>query len=295
MKWYFACNDKSQEFFPLIKGAVNSALKNTSLEPHFVYDGEENELTQWLKEKGVKIIPHRVSVYETLEKHYDKESLAIASGAFLRCDIPIIEHEDEFVLYTDCDVIFLKDFKSDLRPKYFACSSQFNKINFIDFNSGVMLMNVKNLRESHESFTAFINKNMNILSAFDQTAYQIFYNGKNTKLPTKYNHKPYWGIDDKAVILHFHGVKPTTLTADEKLKNLPHILNKLYRKNENAYDYYLKLFEEYAPEIKYDYEAIEKLKKNIYPLIKMKGTPILSKIASRLLKIRKQIEQRIKN
>lgn len=295
MKWYFACNDKSQEFFPLIRGAVNSALKNTSLEPNFIYDGAENELTQWLREKGVKIIQHRVSVYDVLEAHYDTDSLAIASGAFLRCDIPIIEQDDEFVLYTDCDVIFLNDFKSDLRPKYFACSSQFNKINFIDFNSGVMLMNVKNLRESHKSFTEFIKENVSILSAFDQTAYQIFYSGKNTKLPTKYNHKPYWGKDNKAVILHFHGIKPTTLTSDEKLKNLPHILNKLYKKNENAYDYYLKLFEEYAPEIKYDYEAIEKLKMNIYPLIKMKGTPILSKITSRLLKIRKQIEQRIMN
>lgn len=91
MKWYFASNDKSESFYPLIKGAVNSALKNTSLDPHFLYDGEENELTEWLRNKGVKVIPHRVSFYDALKNHYPEIALNVASGAFLRCDIPIVE------------------------------------------------------------------------------------------------------------------------------------------------------------------------------------------------------------
>lgn len=285
VKWYFACNDKSPDFFPLIKSAVNSALKNTTLEPNFIYDGEENELTQWLSAKGVKIIHHRVSFYDALEKHYGEEGLAVASGAFLRCDIPIIETEDEFVLYTDCDVLFLKEFETQLRPKYFACSTQFDKRNFVDFNTGVMLMNVKKLKENHTKFVEFIKKNLSSMSTFDQTAYQIFYRGKNTKLPTLYNHKPYWGIDETAVILHFHGAKPTMFTLDETLKNLPYVHTRLYNQNPKAYDYYLNLFKTYYPEIEYDSKAIEKLKTGIYPVEKGGKTPLVLRIKSKLKKI----------
>lgn len=282
MKWYFACNDKSPDFYPLIKGAVNSALENTFLEPHFIYDGAENELTEWLKEKNVKIINHRISFYEELGNHYNENLLNIASGAFLRCDIPVIEKEDEFVLYTDCDVLFLKDFESSIKPEYFACSTQFDKKNFRDFNTGVMLMNVNKLRESHEKFTKFIVENLNVLNTFDQTAYQIFYNGKNTKLPVIFNHKPYWGTDENAAILHFHGAKPTDFTSDEALKIMPHY--NLYKKNPVAYDFYLSLFKKYCPEIQYNQDAIKKLKSGVYPLVKPKGTSLMIKIKQRAKK-----------
>ena len=284
MKWYFASNDKSEDFFPLIKAAINSALKNTTLKPNFIYDGAENELTDWLKSKGVKIIRHRSSFYDKIEKHFDEQGIKIASGAFLRCDIPLIETQDEFVLYTDCDVLFLKDFQTDLKPEYFACSTQFGKRNFKDFNTGVMLMNVKKMRESHEEFTKFIVKNLNSLIAFDQTAYQIFYDRKNTKLPIIYNYKPYWGIDKNTVIVHFHGPKPLLFTSDEEIKNLSYTNYKLYKKNQKAYGFYLGLFKEYYPEIEYNQDAIDKLNQGIYPLIKPKGTPLKQRIFNKLNK-----------
>lgn len=288
MKWYFACNDKSPDFYPLIKAAVNSALENTTLVPHFIYDGEENELTQWLEKKGVKIIHHRVSFYAALKSHYNEHLLNIASGAFLRCDIPVIEKEDDFVLYTDCDVLFLKDFKTDLKPEYLACSTQFDKKNFRDFNTGVMLMNVKKLRESHEKFSKFIVKNLNVLNTFDQTAYQIFYGGKNrgkySRLPIRFNHKPYWGLDESAVILHFHGAKPTAFESDESLKHLPYVHYKLYKQNPSAYDFFLELFKKYYPAIEYNEDAIQKVKSDIYPLVKTSATPFILKLKRRFLK-----------
>lgn len=283
-KWYFACNDKSPDFYPLIRAAVNSALENTTLEPHFIYDGEENELTQWLREKGVKIIYHRVSFYDAFKDYYNEHLLNIASGAFLRCDIPVIEQKDEFVLYTDCDILFLKDFKTDLRPEYFACSTQFDKKNFRDFNTGVMLMNVEKLRESHQKFSEFIVKNLNVLNTFDQTAYQIFYSGKNTKLPTEFNHKPYWGVDENAVILHFHGAKPTAFESENVLKNLPYMHYKLYKKNPSAYDFYFEFFKKYYPEIEYDKEAIERLKSEVYPLVEHSKSPLFLRLKQRLIK-----------
>lgn len=284
MKWYFACNDKSEEFFPLIKGAVASALQNTTLNPYFIYDGVENELTAWLRKKGVNIINHKVSFYNELEDAYcnNAKGLAVASGAFLRCDIPIIEQEDDFVLYTDCDVLFLKDFDLDLKPEYFACAPQTNKKNYRHFNSGVMLMNVKKLRENHKNFSDFIRKNC--LNLLDQPAYQIFYDSKVTKLPIIYNHKPYWEVDENAVILHFHGAKPTTFALDAELQNFCYSYLKLYEKNPNAYNFYLEVFKKYYPEIQYCYDGISKLKMGIYPLNKTSGNSFFVKIKNRLIK-----------
>ena len=109
MKWYFACSKGSDDFYPLLKAAVNSAIANTTLEPNFIYDGEPDELTEWLENKGVNVIFHRVSFFEEIEKIFTSENRYIPLGAYLRCDIPVIEQDDEYVLYTDCDVLFLKD------------------------------------------------------------------------------------------------------------------------------------------------------------------------------------------
>lgn len=242
MKWYFACNSISKEFFPLIKAAVNSAIQNTTLVPHFIYDGKPDELTAWLEERGVKIIYHRVSFYDKLKLFYRSSDMHIPTGAYLRCDIPTIETEDDFILYTDCDVLFLKDFDYAERPEYFACSSQFDKNDFRDFNTGVMVMNLKKLRESNAEFSEFIIKNMNKMIAFDQTAFQIFYDGKNTALPVKYNHKPYWGIGEEAVIVHFHGPKPLNMNP-----------RYLYDENKEKYDYYFDLLTSYNPDIEFDF------------------------------------------
>lgn len=275
MKWYFACNKESKHIFPLIKAAVISAKRNTTLEPHFIYDGEEDEMTRWLESHGVKIIYHRVSFFKELEKRYSKEDLHIPAGAYLRCDIPIIEKEDDIVLYTDCDVLFLKDIDVSALPDidYFSCSSQFDKRNFTDFNTGVMFMNVRNLRQTHGEFVEFIKNNQAKMIVFDQSAYQLFYGSKNKPLDIKFNHKPYWGIDDRAVILHWHGPKPVDFTSEESIKNFNYTYYLLFRKNTKAYDYYLNLFRAYYEDISYAKEAIELMKRDVYPLKKMPNRP----------------------
>lgn len=252
MKWYFASNDRSHKYDELIKAAVRSALKNTTLNTYFIYDGKPNDLTQWLEKHNVKIIYHRCNFYDELEKYYnDPMALIIASGAFLRCDIPLIEQQDDYVLYTDCDVIFNKDinFVDIPNPEYFACSQEANKDDWDCFNTGVMLMNVKKLRETYEDFKNYIVKHLPELYTFDQTAYQFFYGReKLTTLPEIYNHKPYWGIDKNAVIIHYHGPKPTDFINCKKLNTACYKV--LYNKSPKGYDYYLKLFQQYSP-IKY--------------------------------------------
>ena len=94
-----------------IRASVASARKNTDLEPNLIYDGEDSEFVEELKASGVNVIFHRLSFTGAIVRHSpnDKMFQAVARGAFLRFDIPLVaEPSDELVLYTDADVMFLE-------------------------------------------------------------------------------------------------------------------------------------------------------------------------------------------
>jgi hypothetical protein len=125
MKWFFGLNEQSsvfEDYANMLKVAVKTAQKFTSLKPHFLYDGEENYLTDWMTERNVKIIKRRSFLYpqlaEIAEKRNDRNYLTIDSSAFLRTEIPQVSIEEnfpnEFVLYTDADVMFQKEVVADL-------------------------------------------------------------------------------------------------------------------------------------------------------------------------------------
>ena len=128
MKWFFAASEVSldhhdHDFRALIRSAVHSARQNTRLEPHMIYDGEESAFTQEIRNLGVTVIRHRLSFYDRIEAAQKAQRpdwtpyMFVASGALLRLEIPTLETRDEFVLYTDCDVLFLKDPELEgLRP-----------------------------------------------------------------------------------------------------------------------------------------------------------------------------------
>lgn len=233
MKWFFALNqgsNKFEEYVALTKVTLLSAQKNTTLEPYFLWDGGDCELTAWLQARHVPIIRHRSFLYEALRELGDKTQnpriVATGAGAFLRTEIPqmALQHNwnDRFVLYTDCDVLFLQDVCSDLEkltPKYFAVAPQFKRGNYRDMNTGVMLMNLPALRAQDAKFRLFMLQHLPALAqaSWDQTAYRMFYGPRFSKLPggEKWDHLPgemnwkaYWGDCGRAQIIHFHGLKP---------------------------------------------------------------------------------------
>ena len=128
MKWIFASNQSSlenpREDWPrTIRAAVHSARENTTLEPVMIYDGADSEFIRELRNLGVTILNHRLSFYDFIRRYQetnrpgDLHYLQTAASAFLRVDLPILIDRDEFVLYTDCDVMFLKEPRiKDLRP-----------------------------------------------------------------------------------------------------------------------------------------------------------------------------------
>ena len=65
----------------------------------------------------------------------------------------MLEEDDPFVLYTDFDVVFLRDVPLPPRPpRYIACAPEFRPDGWHYFNSGVMVMNVANMRRGFPEF-----------------------------------------------------------------------------------------------------------------------------------------------
>jgi len=257
MKWFFAVSEISldhhdHDFRALIRSAVNSARANTRLIPHMIFDGEEGPFTEEIRALGVIVIRHRVSFYDRLEAAQRAQRpdwtsyMFVASGALLRLEIPLLEQTDAFVLYTDCDVVFLKDPVLDhLRPDVFAVAPERDQGSRADMNSGVMVMNLPRLRADLPALVTFLCENFAAVGGFDQEAYRHFYDGAWSELTTDYNWKPYWGVNPEASIVHFHGPKPPAirkLMADPDY-GAPDVWRQLYFNNPGSYARYLQVWD----------------------------------------------------
>jgi lipopolysaccharide biosynthesis glycosyltransferase len=227
MKWFFALTEGStafRQYAEMIMVAVHTAREKTSLEPHCIYDGNENDFTAWLAKRDVRIIPHRSFVREALEelgREKKNPHLAAAlSGAFSRIELPeIVEgvSGSDRVLYTDCDVMFFDEVVPELESipcQYFAVAPESVRDDFVNMNTGVMLMKTERMRESLPAFRDYVSRNLAALEAesWDEAAYRWFYRDENgplwDRLRPELNWKPYWGECADAKIIHFHGPKP---------------------------------------------------------------------------------------
>jgi hypothetical protein len=258
VKWYFALSESSidlhdHDWRGLVFAAVRSAQRNTTLQPHLIYDGQENAFISALRSMGVRIIPHRVSFYDALAEYSaDKDCwyLPVAAGAFLRLDIPIIEVKEQLVLYTDCDVIFRREpnfFRSE-PPTYFGATSQTTKAHD-DMNSGVMLINVPNMRTGHLEFTRFIRNNLHL--GLDQEILRAFYGNRYDPIDRSLNWKPYWGVNPNAQIVHWHGPKPVLvrkLLAEPAFETTDD-WRVLFNRNPAGYAHYFSEWIQYSSEV----------------------------------------------
>lgn len=220
MKWYFAIDEAGSrtETGEDAKTAVLSAAALGQLDPHLLYYGARNQFTAWMQAHGVTVIDTEPAFLDTINAAqaagvYKAHSI----GHWLRAVIPAIEPSAEFVLYTDCDVIFLKpvDWHA-IRPRILAAAPEFRRDNWNYFNAGVMLINVPALRHTYPEFEALIRGRMNDTGYYsydDQFAFNEAYRGHWDQLSPLLNWKPYWGFSAQAGLLHFHGPKLQALAS----------------------------------------------------------------------------------
>jgi len=227
------------EYHEMAKVAVVSARKHTSLQPVCVVFGEyrEHQMIQWLKSQGARVIFHEprwanfmLEATENAKRrgyqnsksplYADPEKLV---ATFLRLDISTLGFVDDYVLYTDVDVLFtgnvdLNQFGATL-PRYFTMGTEYEGADLTRYsgNMGILLINVREMQRTHAEFIRWVFSAENINNGLffgdfgpgDQGAMKAFYENKFLlRAWPSFNWKPYWGFVHIASIIHFHGPKP---------------------------------------------------------------------------------------
>lgn len=127
MYWFCGVNDNSQNHKDMYITALRSSKYITNLTPIIIYDGADSNFVESVNQLGGNVVKYSSGLNsKPVFQKKPEDWKAIAKGAFLRVDIPIIckylDIVDEYVLYTDTDVIFMKDVVDELqkfKPKYF--------------------------------------------------------------------------------------------------------------------------------------------------------------------------------
>ena len=245
MKWYFCMETEGYgRYAAMIRAAVISCRQKTSLQPVCLWYDQNGQLppdiAQFFAQYDVKVLLREARVYRAaIDRNLTVDHYT--SGVFLRFDIAEIEQDDEFILYTDCDIMFLNEIALDhVRPKFFAAGPEFYADYWGYCNSGVMVMNIPEMRRTSEFLIASTLARM--AAGFgcnhDQGELNAFYFEQWERLPLEYNWKPYWGVNEKAVVLHFHGPKPMDLYALASGQRQDTLALRMINMNLEAYKHY---------------------------------------------------------
>ena len=188
LKWVFTINANPTEAFErACKLAVTSALAVTTLVPVCIFKGEQNYLSDWLAQRGVRIIFYSSepswspSIHRAFLTGVGADDAAAGNASagrhtstnfrsaetmattFLRIDIPALGFVDEYVLYADVDVLFTNDVSLAHfwpPPAMLAVGTEAadrptrrtSRGPIFYSNAGVMLLNVEALRKTYSCF-----------------------------------------------------------------------------------------------------------------------------------------------
>jgi hypothetical protein len=210
------------DYADMLKVAIVSLRRHTSLVPVVVYDGWPNAFTDWLDAQAVDIVYRRSLLYPELVRlgaaTGNPAYMAHGPGVLLKLDLTDVCEErgwaDETLVFCDCDVLFLGDpvpLWPDLGDSCFAVGPEDDPGVPERMNTGVMLVNVAAFRKHAEAFRRFTAGILPeaISVSWDQHAYRLYFKEFGWKsLAPALNWKPYWGVNPGAKIVHFHGPKP---------------------------------------------------------------------------------------
>lgn len=246
MKCYFALSDDvadNDAYYWMFVATLNSARKNTSLDLHCLYDFrkktveniEDDRIYKLLKEYSVTVHLTTIDFEEDLLSVYTDNYLQQINvtksslySRFLRFMIADIETEDEYILYADTDVLFLKDIHLDdfvsltskenkSVPKTIGvCSEESNNYEYMNFNAGIMLINTSYYKQVKKTFLDWISHGRKARGeCCDQGYLNEICERDFERVSNVFNWKPYWGVNSDAAIVHLHGVKPTVKEGQE--------------------------------------------------------------------------------
>lgn len=248
---------------------IKNKLENTKVLFHIVFsDPDESKASAFFhmgmsrKDVEINIIPVSAAKYSN-HHVFNEDSVCVASiAALLKFDIPNLLPDLDKILYLDGDIIARGDlhelYSTDIKDCYAAVVIDSGSIYWKHehvkkvshyFNSGVMLLNLSELRKNHVPLLLYETKKGSADSfLMDQNVFNIIFDGKIRLLPMRYNclyvnlirakskysisdlnktyDTNYFSLDDAmndAVIIHYS-------SADKPWKNLDTPLGYLWKK-----------------------------------------------------------------
>lgn len=190
--------------------AITSLLENKDESTYYniylvVSDLSQNNIDKFLKYSGekssVNIIECSSKKYESLHNFDSSQPCCASISALLKFELPnLLNHLDK-VLYLDGDILVHGDlselFNTHLDQEYVAAVKDSGKMYYSSeitkkldnyFNSGVMLLNLRKLREDSMPQKLFdAKKHSTDTSLMDQNVLNIVFNDKVKYLDIKYN------------------------------------------------------------------------------------------------------------
>ncbi|MEI0843337.1 glycosyltransferase [Brachyspira pilosicoli] len=241
MKEYNICLCADNNVVEYMSALIVSILRNSSQDEEFIFHiitsciSEENKnyLNELKNIKNFQLKYYNPIHREKFEKWYsEKTPQKWPVEVFFKLDIPFILKDLDKVLYLDCDMIAVNNFKElfDINMDNYTVAAakdklisnshlkkiKLNKSNGY-FNSGLLLINIKNFNTlfPNDTFLEKIDKylnNIKIVEYPEQDIINIIFNNKIKPIDSKYNCVSAIVKKDKEVqdtiIAHYTLLKP---------------------------------------------------------------------------------------
>jgi lipopolysaccharide biosynthesis glycosyltransferase len=254
-----------RKYMPYAMVSIQSAIMNKKKSTHYHihilaedFNSEDKNKLQQMATSGI-----RISIYQTENKDFDYRHLGRFSGfkiSLQKIFIADYLKEQNKVIYLDADTLVQNDLSSlyatDISHVYVAAVKdglmyqhpehitelQLQNPQFY-FNSGVMLLNLKKIREDKKINSALIYFNTHYEIFGDQDILNVVFSGKTEEISYLYNVNSvffeekssdflsdFWkekvpslpeNVYNQAFVLHFAGHKPwTNWFTEQQLKSL---------------------------------------------------------------------------
>lgn len=205
----------TRNIYHLLPTAIGSVLKHNEDKIKQIYVLIEDDNIEYINHPLIKFI--NCNQFDFLLRDHFNCSKRFPYMAMTRCYLTKILNEDK-IIYLDVDTIVNKSLQElwdyDLENTCIAARAE-NKNGY--FNSGVLLMNLKKIRELELDKTLDYHLKTSHFQFPDQDALNITFKFNKVLLPQKFNVMGHIVYNmDKIVIRHFCGVtKPWEENADE--------------------------------------------------------------------------------
>jgi lipopolysaccharide biosynthesis glycosyltransferase len=175
------CNKKPDTYYDIY--IITADLPETEMAKFYEFKGNKTD---------IHLIKGSLKKFEGLYKYGH-----VSHATYLKFELPDLIPDQDKVLYLDSDIIIQKDltdlFTINIEDYYAGAAKDIKQIeNHLNiknyFNSGVMLLNLKLMRENNASAALLnIRKSLTKLKFMDQDSYNILFDQKVKFLPLIYN------------------------------------------------------------------------------------------------------------